>query len=246
MIDTHCHILPAVDDGPKTIDGALRLAAAAVEEGITTIIATPHHRERHYLNSAKKINRRVKLFNAKLKRVGIPLKVLPGQEYHLTERYPTEFRRGRIQTLAGSRYLLVELPSRKVPGYFTDFLAFMKRADIRVVIAHPERNLGIIDQPDQVAGWIRDFGVLLQVTTQSLAGFFGESVQSTAAYLCKQRLVHLIGTDAHNTVRRKFYAQEGLGIIDKLCGAGFRKSLEDHAVQLISGKEIGTFHQPTV
>ncbi|MEC0238982.1 hypothetical protein P4H66_03735 [Paenibacillus dokdonensis] len=242
MIDTHCHIIPGVDDGPSSTEGALRMAAVAVKEGIHTIIATPHHATKRYINTARKIQRRVEALNSKLKKNNIPLKIYPGQEFRLTDAFRSEHQAGRIQTLAESSYLLVELPSRGIPDYFQEFLAYIKQHGIHAVIAHPERNLGIIRNPDQVFAWIEQHGVRLQVTTQSLIGFFGEEVQKTASYLCRKRWIHLIGSDAHSTYRRSFYTKEGYEVLERLCGPSYLQALRQHAAQLILGGKIGNLH----
>ncbi|MCJ8010468.1 hypothetical protein MUG84_01775 [Paenibacillus sp. KQZ6P-2] len=242
MIDTHCHIIQGVDDGPATIEGALRMASTAVREGIDTIIATPHHATKRYSNPARKIQKRVAALNSRLKKNSIPLKILPGQEFRLTESYRSEHRAGRLQTLAGTSYLLVELPSRGIPECFHSFLAYAKQQGIHPVIAHPERNLDIIKNPDQVLEWINQYGVRLQVTTQSLIGLFGEEVHKTASYLCRQRFIHLIGSDAHNTLRRRFYTNEGYEVVNRLCGSSYLQSLQHHAAQLIRGGKIGNLH----
>ncbi len=59
MIDTHLHILPGVDDGPETIEEALALARALVQEGIHTAIATPHFNDMFPQRSAVEIKARV-------------------------------------------------------------------------------------------------------------------------------------------------------------------------------------------
>ncbi|MWV43702.1 hypothetical protein GRF59_08635 [Paenibacillus sp. HJL G12] len=242
MIDTHCHIIPGVDDGPRTMEGALRMAAGAVKEGIDTIIATPHHATKRYTNTARKIRRRIDALNSRLKKSSIPLKILPGQEFRLTESFRSEHRAGRIQTMAGSSYLLVELPSRGIPDFFHEFLSFARKQGLRPVIAHPERNLGIMANPDQVLEWIEQYDVRLQVTTQSLIGLFGGEVQKTAAYLCEKRWIHLIGSDAHNTLRRNFYTKEGYEMLNRLCGPSYLQSLQEHATKLILGGMIDKLH----
>ncbi len=242
MIDTHCHILPGMDDGPRSMDAALRMAASAVRDGIQTIIATPHHTTKRYNNTARKIQRRVGLFNGKLKKHNIPLRILPGQEYRLTDSFRAEHRARRLQTLAGSSYLLVELPSRMIPGCLYEFFTYMKHHGIHPVIAHPERNLEIIDNPDQVLDWIENYGVRLQVTTQSLIGVFGRNVQETASYLCRKHWIHLVGSDAHNLSLRNFHFQEGYEAIKQLCGSSYMKILQEHAAKLIYGSTMTSLH----
>ncbi|WP_436672341.1 CpsB/CapC family capsule biosynthesis tyrosine phosphatase, partial [Lactiplantibacillus plantarum] len=52
LVDLHCHILPAIDDGSPSLEASLELARQAVADGIRYILATPHHMDRHYLNHA--------------------------------------------------------------------------------------------------------------------------------------------------------------------------------------------------
>ncbi|CAI2693488.1 Tyrosine-protein phosphatase YwqE [Apilactobacillus kunkeei] len=55
MIDLHCHMLPSVDDGAKTISMALDMAREAEAEGINKILLTPHHMDGEYINHRKDI-----------------------------------------------------------------------------------------------------------------------------------------------------------------------------------------------
>ncbi|WP_255585187.1 CpsB/CapC family capsule biosynthesis tyrosine phosphatase [Virgibacillus saliphilus] len=55
MIDIHCHLLPGIDDGSKSLPQTLKMAEQAVEEGITHIIATPHHKDGAYTNTGEAI-----------------------------------------------------------------------------------------------------------------------------------------------------------------------------------------------
>ncbi|WP_106766803.1 tyrosine-protein phosphatase [Paenibacillus faecalis] len=241
MIDIHCHILPGIDDGPGAMKASLSMARLAVEQGIHTIIATPHHRTRRYSNPASRIKRRVNAFNAMLKQSGIPLTVLPGQEFHLTSGYSKEHKKGRLQTLGNTSYVLVELPSRTFPAHFPQFLSYMKRHQLRVVLAHPERNAAFVQNPDFLYEWLQQ-DVLLQITTQSLVGYFGRRIQKTAAYICRNRWAHFLASDAHNSFQRSFYFKEGYEMAEQLGGLEFRDKLQSNAANLISGKDISGLH----
>ncbi|HEY2495065.1 MAG TPA: CpsB/CapC family capsule biosynthesis tyrosine phosphatase [Paenibacillus sp.] len=245
MIDTHCHILPDVDDGPRTMEGAIRMAEAAVKQGIHTMIATPHHATKRYSTPASTIQRSVHKFNERLKKQGIPLTVLPGQEFRLTNEYRTEHRKGRIQTLAGSPYLLVELPSKAIPPYLFEFVSYMARHQLRILIAHPERNVGVIQQPEILRSWL-EHGILLQVTTQSLIGYFGRKVQETAKWICRRQYAHLIASDAHDVIQRKFYFREGYKMVEELRHSSYTAALQANASRLIRGEEIVSLYDDSV
>ena len=47
MIDLHCHVLPGIDDGPRTVDEALALCKAVAADGVQVVAATPHLRHDH-------------------------------------------------------------------------------------------------------------------------------------------------------------------------------------------------------
>src|ERR1700722_14886844 len=83
MIDIHCHVLPGIDDGPETIEGSVALARAAAEEGIETLVATPHVDAR-YGNDADTVPPLVDEVNARLRQEGVPVEVLPGAEIAIT------------------------------------------------------------------------------------------------------------------------------------------------------------------
>src|SRR6516162_11738731 len=42
MIDIHCHPLPGLDDGAKTLEDAVEMCRMAAADGITHLVATPH------------------------------------------------------------------------------------------------------------------------------------------------------------------------------------------------------------
>lgn len=43
MIDFHTHILPGIDDGAKSLEESLSLLKMEQEQGVDTIVLTPHY-----------------------------------------------------------------------------------------------------------------------------------------------------------------------------------------------------------
>src|SRR5437016_10267223 len=109
MIDTHLHILPGVDDGPETIQQSLSLARTLVEEGIHSAIATPHYNDEFPRRSAAEIRERVSVVQQELDRQEIPLRLFAGHEVLIKPGLVEDIQAGRVATLNGSRYLLLEL-----------------------------------------------------------------------------------------------------------------------------------------
>ena len=111
-VDIHCHCLPGLDDGPATIDDALVMCDALVDDGVTTVIATPHQLGAYDgVNTAASIREAVAAFVTELGAAGIPLEVLPGADVRVDERLMRLLAEDKILTAGDlGRHLLLELP----------------------------------------------------------------------------------------------------------------------------------------
>ena len=201
-IDTHCHCLPGVDDGPETMEDAVAICHALVGQGITTVVATPHQLGRFDgCVEAPRIRRSVRQLNTELQRRAVPLTVLPGAEIRVDERIADLLRQDVLMTLAdGGQYVLVELPF----DLFIDIGPLLDELDglgLRAVIAHPERNRELMMRPHRVMAWA-EYRPLLQVTAPSLLGRFGREVQDAACAFLDMPLEALAATDTHDTLDR--------------------------------------------
>ncbi len=237
IIDTHCHILPCVDDGADSMEEAMRMARMAIHNGITTVIATPHHAKKDYFNPAATVEAKVQELNLRLQENDIPLQVLAGQEVHLTRFYKQEQLAGHLRVLGSSRYLLVELPSRSVPDFFGPFIEDIKSHGMIPVVAHPERNLALLKDPSQLYEWVGR-GVLFQITAPSLLGLLGKRIQATALSMCRNRWIHLLATDAHNTRTRGFLLREAYSRVNWEIGSQMASMLQSNAEALAKGGDM--------
>ncbi|SEI92640.1 protein-tyrosine phosphatase [Bhargavaea ginsengi] len=214
MIDTHAHILYDLDDGPAALEDALQMLRHAEMEGITDITATPHARHPQFNATKEAIYQRLLKLEKEIKNAGISVKLHPGHEVRVTDDIIERFDRGEFLTLAGSKYLLLELPSSGIPGNTTSVIHDLLSRDILPVIVHPERNRAILDKPSRLAKLI-NHGALAQVTAGSLAGKFGTDVRDIALQLIDANLIHLYGSDAHDLKKRNFFFDKGLSFLEK-------------------------------
>jgi protein-tyrosine phosphatase len=139
MFDLHCHLLPGIDDGATDLDMALAMARIAVDDGIRTIACTPHIYPGMYDNDAAGIRAAIAAFQRELDERGIALKLVEGADVHLDRDLLANLRAGRIPTLAGSRYLLLEPPHHVAPPRMEEAVFELMAAGIVPVITHPER-----------------------------------------------------------------------------------------------------------
>lgn len=201
MIDLHCHILPAIDDGAIDLDMALEMARMAQADGIRTIACTPHIYPGMYENTAAGIRAAIAEFQAILDREGIALHLVEGADVHLTPDLLADIHKGLIPTLAGSRYLLLEPPHHVAPPRFEESVFQLMAAGLVPVITHPER-LRWIEEHYDVFERLADRGAWMQITAGALTGRHGERPQYWGQRMLDEGRVHLLATDAHHPRHR--------------------------------------------
>lgn len=239
MIDLHCHIIPGFDDGANSVEAALGMARMAVQDGIRYVAATPHHLNGRYINEASLIGPAVERLNAELQAHGIPLHVAAGQEIRYVKRVWSDLDTGNFAALNGSRYLLIELPASHVPEELSEFVYELGVSGYVPVIAHPERNAELADDPAKLAGLVR-LGALGQVTAQSLLGGFGRGVQRSAVAMCRMDAIHIVASDAHDTRRRPFGLSAAYSWIERRLGADTADYYKMNAQAIWSNDDVVT------
>ncbi|MBP2075909.1 tyrosine-protein phosphatase [Oceanobacillus polygoni] len=237
MIDIHSHILPGVDDGAKTEEDSLDMARAAVAQGITTIIATPHHKNRKYDNDAQSILNHVDILNELFTKENIGLKVLAGQETRINGDMIEDIEKGELLSLNGSKYLFVEFPSGQVPRYATQMLFDIQVAGYTPIIVHPERNQELIEHPAKLYEFVKK-GALTQVTAASLVGKFGKNIQKFSNQLIESNLTHFIASDAHNTNSRGFVMDEAFQQIKHAYGSDYHYMFLENSELLVENSNV--------
>ncbi|WP_047150950.1 tyrosine-protein phosphatase [Aneurinibacillus tyrosinisolvens] len=240
MVDIHSHILWGLDDGAQQPEDTLDMARAAVADGITHIVATPHHKDGKYHNPAASIRERVAEANVLLAEHQIPLTVLPGMELHLYGEVIEDFHAAEQTILTlndAQQFILLELPHDHVPCYTQQLLFDIQVEGYVPIIAHPERNREIREHPNTLYRMIEK-GALSQLTAASVAGQFSADLQKISLDLVKHNLVHFIACDAHNITRRGFALQAAYNWVEKNLGVSYVQSYQENARKIVSGHEI--------
>lgn len=207
MIDIHNHILVDVDDGPKSIDEAIKLLKQAKYEGATDIVATPHHLHTRYSNDIQKVKVKLNELKNNPDIKGLGLRLYAGQEIRVTDRIIDDLKNCKIEGINGSRYLLLEFPSNEVPHYSNQLFYELQTMGYIPIIAHPERNKAIVQNMDLLFEFVNS-GALSQITTSSLLGEFGSNVRKLSLKMIDNNLAHFIASDAHNAINRPFMLKQ--------------------------------------
>lgn len=201
MIDIHCHILPNIDDGPKSIAMSLEMARVALDDGITTIVATPHGRkswEVHGVYSVDIVHQRLATLHAALAEADLPLEVVPGTELFYEADLPARLKAGELLPYGSTRTVLMEMPNDILRSSLEQGLFAMQLAGYQVVLAHPERIKIVQDDPNILLPLI-ERGVLMQLTADTLTSRQGDAMRRLAETLLTHGLIHVLASDGHGS-----------------------------------------------
>lgn len=238
MIDLHCHILPGIDDGAKDIEDSIDMARAAVAEGITHILATPHYKNGHWNNEKKDILVLVDELQEELDARDIPLTIFPGQEVRINGELFEDLAEDKIQFIdEGSQYVLIEFPTPSIPAYTESLFFELQKEGITPIIVHPERNRAVLKNPNVLLPFVEK-GALAQLTAASYTGGFGKSIQKVSKQLVEANLVHFIASDAHNVSSRSFHMKEAFRKLEKEFGREKVNEYQQVTKDLVNGEVI--------
>lgn len=200
MIDLHLHVLPGIDDGADDLDEACRMCQLALDDGCTALVVTPH--QRHDLWDNRDRTQLSELLEQVRSAFGDGLDLHLGAEIRVDSDFLSEIEEmdrvgGEPTSLAGSRYLLVEL-EREGVDLGPDPVALTHELTVAgwvPVFAHPEHIRGLDDLG--LAEQLVDAGGLFQLTAMSLTGDFGPRAQGLCASFLNAGLAHFVASDAH-------------------------------------------------
>lgn len=236
MIDIHCHILPEIDDGACSWEVAEKMCALAQKDGITHIVATPHaNTEFRYDRDAFSMLLE-ELRNRTTGKLGLSL----GCDFHMSyENLELLFAAASRFLIGNTKYMLTELDDFSIPPNYQDMI-FRIRSGLGItpILTHPERHPILQTRPQQVKQWI-EAGCLVQVTANSLTGHWGRRAKAAAMWLLKHGAVHVIASDAHDTVHRPPLLSLARDAAAAVLGpAGALRLVEDNPRSVVEGRAI--------
>jgi protein-tyrosine phosphatase len=223
VIDTHCHLLPGLDDGPRRLQESVALARQLVECGVRQVICTPHF-TRRYPTDHQTAARRLHELRAVLDESRVPLML--GLAAEIGSAAACQASQSELtQRTIGTHHLLVELERDTPAGVVEPILDRLALLGCTPVLAHPERcrnvrhRMTIIDAA-------RRHGALIQVVAPSLVGRWGEDVSRAAWRMLDSGRVDILASDSHRAPRHGHdHLKTALALVAKRLGADALREL---------------------
>ena len=215
--DIHCHILPALDDGAKNMEKTKAMLKMAYDEGIRYMIATPHFYASRKSAPIGDVQATLRTIQQKAVSWGINIKLYLGNEIYYRSEVPELLEKGKVATLAGTRYVLVEFDPMTDYSYLRDGILKLCSYGYIPILAHTERYECLFTKKERLQK-LKDHGIVIQVNASSYQKGLFDAVGKRAKYLLKKELVDVIGTDAHGTGKRSPKMRETAKYLYKKAG----------------------------
>lgn len=240
MIDLHCHILPGIDDGAQTIEDSIELINAAVADGITRIICTPHIQLGRFDNTIDTITTAFEELQEHTIKNDIDVELAFAAEVRICPEIMLLVKQKRLPFIGKwlqKDVLLLELPHSHIPAGTEQLINWLNKNNIIPMIAHPERNRDIIADITRLSR-IPTSSCLYQITASSICGDFGDIPQRISEQLLLEDKVTIVASDSHNIKRRPPKLNQAKNIVEKLVGAEKADMLFYHTPKLISDSKF--------
>jgi protein-tyrosine phosphatase len=197
VVDIHSHLLPGLDDGVQTFEEAEAIILQFQKLGYKKLITTPHVMSDFFKNSNETILAKHHELTQWLSAKGIDVEIQPSGEYYLDEELIRKIENDLPLLTFGNRYLLFETNFMNEPLNLKEFIFLATTKGYRLVLAHPERYL-FIQNDFSKAEDLLNRGLLFQLNTSSISGYYSKAAQTVAQKLIDKGWVHFLGSDCHN------------------------------------------------
>jgi len=244
LADLHNHLVPAVDDGARSIQESVNHLRALARDGVRRLAVSPHldarlvHEPRGLTERLERLQAAFhELVTACAGRTDVP-HLQFGQEILVPDPGTAEAAFAAADLgIGGTRYALIEFGfdlGDDPPGV----VRAVRAAGRLPIVAHPERyrrdgsTVGI----EEIRAW-KDAGALLQLNGGSILGGYGETIEELAWRLLQEGIIDLISTDHHADARPVSPAQVGQRLVARGAEEQARLLLSENPLRILADRE---------
>jgi protein-tyrosine phosphatase len=230
MIDTHCHLLPGLDDGPATMEDAIELAGLLVAGGVASVLCTPHYSRQFPTNHAAALERHAVL-RGELAAAGVELATAVAAEVSPAFAVSAPLDELVLRSVGG-RFLVVEVLADSPTSLFALVGERLGTRGLVPIFGHPERSRAVQRHPSAVDQARRD-GALVQLVAPSLLGRWGPQVARAALELLDTGRADLLASDAHGARRRRAHLAAAGELVEQRLGGGVLTELTERGPEKV-------------
>ena len=234
-IDLHCHYLPGIDDGVRSLGEGIELCQGLKSIGYERVVATPHIRTRMFENEKQSLIGHAQAFKEATTQIeGMPLLGL-GAEHYFDDVFWRLFTEGNAVPYPGEHAMLVEFPTEILPMGVDKWFFHMQTRGIKPVLAHPERYRPFFKHSKALKPLV-NAGALPLLDLMSLVGKYGEQPQETAERMLEEGLYYAACSDSHRPTHVPF-VKEAIERLHELVGEVRAKALLSvNPAKILDGK----------
>lgn len=194
--DVHSHLVPAIDDGSKSVDDSVNMITQLHSLGYKKLITTPHIMGDGYRNTPDSILGGLEKVKSALLDNQLSVEMAGAAEYYLDYDFERKLDNEKLLTF-GKNYLLFEISYMNPPDNLYHVIFKMQTLGYKPVLAHPERYNFWHKEFDKYEAFI-DKGVLLQMNINSLSGYYSIPTKRIAEQMIDKNMISFVGSDCHH------------------------------------------------
>ncbi len=233
FFDIHCHVLPQLDEGPRTVEESVRMLQMACDDGISGIVATPHIISGIYNNTKEIIERAIAELKVSVNSVGI----YTGAEIRIVRDLAARIDSREFPLINNNNFILLELPTYLIPPLreLETIVKSLRNRQINPIFAHPERNVPIMKDLSIMEKLIK-CGALFQMTAMSITD---SVMRRSALKMIRKGYIHVVASDAHDTRKRPPILSAAHEMISRKLGREIAERLfTSNPLKIIRGEDI--------
>ena len=213
MVDFHCHCLPGIDDGSQSVEESIKILEMLSGQGVNSVVATPHFIANNETVESF-LERRCASYKALSEKLHSNLPVIKlGAEVEFYDGISNLIDLNKL-CIEGTNIILLEMPNVKwTQGIVNELYRLVSMGNIQIMLAHIERCLLLQDWT--VVDYLLRNDVIMQSNASNFLRFFTK--RKACKYL-RDNIIHVLGSDSHNTTSRPPRIKEALDVIEKKLG----------------------------
>ncbi len=196
FVDLHCHYVPGIDDGARSLEDGLEMLRALGRLGFSRVHATPHTRPGMFDNDRASIRAAFAQFHGSLPAGEALPELALSSEHYFDDVVFQRLMAGQGLPFPGEKAVLLEFYEIDFPPMVLHRLHDLRQRGLLPVIAHPERYQCFWRSPE-LLDRVVDAGCTALLDVAALVGKYGRKTQACAEELLERGLYHAACSDAH-------------------------------------------------